>query len=479
MKHRRSRKNERSEGVDATRSAGAAPRAGLRRRVGLLGALALVAAAAAVVWLPPLWREAQPWEPKAVSAAAEPSAQEAAPSPEIVAIHQEVAHAVGALVEQFPDDPNAVDAVAQFYHFGGRIPEAEACWGRCLELDPSLGDIHFSLAGLARDQGDHARAAEHFRRAKEQGASASGITYHLGLALMSAGRLDEAAEVLREDVRINSRAVASLVLLGQIDLQRSRFAEAKESFEAAIALAPDVSGAYYGAGTAYARLGDKEKSQKCMERHRQLKAKDAEDHRSRLRNADDVRDRRFGAAQVLTAAGKVYYAHGDAQTAQGLWQRAAQLAPQDREPGLILAWSYEQQGRMDEALERLTEEARTRPDDAEVQVRLGQLCLRMKRPEAAERAFGEAVRLAPKDGFGYAALAHLYLQTGRSPGEAKTMAAKAAELTPAGPHYYLLAVASLRSGDSAGALSAIQKALARDPANPQFRELRDLIRKGE
>jgi len=59
------------------------------------------------------------------------------------------------------------------------------------------------------------------------------------------------------------------------------------------------------------------------------------------------------------------------------------------------------------------------------------------------------------------------------------MAAKAAELTPAGPHYYLLAVASLRSGDSAGALSAIQKALARDPANPQFRELRDLIRKGE
>ena len=61
--------------------------------------------------------------------------------------------------------------------------------------------------------------------------------------------------------------------------------------------------------------------------------------------------------------------------------------------------------------------------------------------------------------------------------EARTLAQKAVELEPAATYYSMLALACQRAGDGAGALAAIDEAVARDPGDPEYHRLREMIEK--
>jgi Flp pilus assembly protein TadD len=85
------------------------------------------------------------------------------------------------------------------------------------------------------------------------------------------------------------------------------------------------------------------------------------------------------------------------------------------------------------------------------------------------------IELAPHQGSSYAALAQFYLQVGQKLSEAENLARKAVELEPAGEYWFLLSQACLRSGDRKAARRAIDRALALDPGNEQYRRARDSL----
>jgi tetratricopeptide (TPR) repeat protein len=257
-----------------------------------------------------------------------------------------------------------------------------------------------------------------------------------------------------------------------------RYEKAREFLETALKMAPDYTSAYHALATACARLGDEEKAREYLDRFKVLKGQDEQRHRDMLKLQNGLADVRESLAGVYTAAGKVYLAHGDLPTAEKHLQRAIEVSSDfSAEPRQVLAWLYQRQGRTDKALEELAELEKHAMENPAVCLTLGQLYAQLGEFERAERAYKRLIEISPHWGSGYAALANLYLQANRKIPEARTLARKAVELEPVATYYLQLALVCQRAGDRAGAIAAIEEAVTRDPGNPEYRRLRELMEK--
>jgi len=398
--------------------------------------------------------------------------------PEVGELLLEIDEVLEGLAEQFPDTPETLEVAARV-HFRLDMPDEVIRYcQRSLELDPGFGMAYYWLGIITRQKGHHAEAAEHFRKALDLKTNSPGLIVDLSDALVKAGRPEEAIPLLRDDLRAHPTSVASLIVLGEVYAQCKRFQEARTTLEAALRAAPEYTRAYLALATACAQLGDKAKSKEYLERFKALKERDEQQHRESLKGVDRLADMRLDAAQARLAAARVYLLHGEFQAAEEHLLRACQLAPKEWECRQVLSWLYESQDRAGEALKLLEDFEAAAPEDPKVQMCLGSLHGRLGRVDEAVRAYRKAIDLTPGQGFARAALADLFLHAG-TPGslaEAKALAQKAAELEPAGRHFFLLALACRRSGDAAAARKALDRALALEPQNEQFRRARESLR---
>ncbi|MGO8744868.1 MAG: tetratricopeptide repeat protein [Thermoguttaceae bacterium] len=363
--------------------------------------------------------------------------------PEISALDREAMRVARQLMERYPEIPEALDAVAWAHLQFGRRDAARRCWERSLEIDPTFGDGHFWLGRLAYDAQDHALAAQRFQQAIDHRTTNLGAPAFLAKSLQNLGRLADAAAVLEKESHSNANNPGVLVLLGQVYLQSRDNEKAREAFEKALAANPSIPRANLGLATVYARLGNPSKANQCTDKARQELQKEQSDQRKAATSRqDDTKAARETLAAVCIAAGKVCYAQGDIPEAEALWRRATQIAPYLVESRLVLAWAFERQGRLEDALEILAEAAKVQPASPEVHLRLGEVAVRLRRPDVAEKAFRDVLQLAPREPLGHAALADLYLHTGQ---------------------------------DSAKALASIDRAIALAPHNEQFLKLRESI----
>jgi tetratricopeptide (TPR) repeat protein len=86
--------------------------------------------------------------------------------------------------------------------------------------------------------------------------------------------------------------------------------------------------------------------------------------------------------------------------------------------------------------------------------------------------------LSPERPEGYRALANLYLRADRNAPEAKGLVEKLVALRQTGPNFFLLAVACAKNRDQAGALAAMERAVALDPDNADYQRFYQRL-KGE
>ncbi len=413
----------------------------VRGRV-LLGALA-AAAAALPVWI--LLRDSSGGDPAAdiVRELERLEAEEAGQqSAEVRAVYQQAWAVARQLLERYSASPEAIDVAAWTLLQTGRPEEARTGWERCIAIAPGFGDGYFWLGQVARDLGDNAQAVERFRQAIEHQTTNRAAATLLAKSLEELGRFGEAAAVLEAEARSNPNYPGVLVLLGQVHLKSKDYAKAKEAFETALAADPTVPGGNYGLATAYERLGEPGKANERRQKAKQESRKEETDHRQSLKTVDDLTVARETLAGVWLAAGKVCYAHGDVAAAEEHWRRAAEAAPHQVESRLVLAWALQRQGKPDEAMKVLAEAAKTNSSRPDVYVRLAEVATSLKRFDAAEEALRDAIRIAPRSAFAYAALASLYLRMGRDP---------------------------------AAALAMIDGAIALEANNRQFRDLRESI----
>jgi superkiller protein 3 len=401
----------------------------------------------------------------------------ASATPEVAALLYEAEAIATDLLDRYPNDPNALDTMAALHSRFGEQEEALRYWTRCMELAPNLLAAYHGIGLIAQDSGDHARAAEVFRKAVALDPGSSRFPVLLAKSLVNQGELEEAIAVLRKDLAAHPESMATLVLLGETYSQLGKYDEARDAYEEAIAITPDLASSHYGLGMAYAKLGDSEKSKEHLEIFKELKARDEQAHRDELSETEtNIEEVCTGVADISVAAAKAYLEQGDPRTAQRLLIRAAEISARHVECRRVLAWLLERQNRADEAIATLEEAAHTNPDDMAVQLDLAEIYTRKRDFEGAEKALQRVIEIAPREAGAYAALVELYLHAGCNFAQAVDAARKAAELDPAPQYYYLLALACHRSGAQSEALKAVSHALALAPDNPQFEQLRNVLR---
>ena len=220
----------------------------------------------------------------------------------------------------------------------------------------------------------------------------------------------------------------------------------------------------------------KQKVQPCRKKHEILQAKHQEVLDSEADEANELFLRRR-IAEVYTLAGQAYLAKGETGQAEADFRAAAALDPDNGACRQSLAMLCEQQGRLKESLETVRQIKELLPDSSLVFFRLGELERRLGDFDAAEEALANVCRLAPRQAVGYASLARLYLQMGRKLKEARQVAAVAAQMEPTAGNFSTLAASCERVGDVAAARQALERALALEPNNPQYREMQQALDK--
>ncbi len=117
------------------------------------------------------------------------------------------------------------------------------------------------------------------------------------------------------------------------------------------------------------------------------------------------------------------------------------------------------------------------PGDMINQLNIGTGNARLRRFDAAEEAYRKAIQLRTRQCEGYQALAGVYMKTGRKLDKARSLAEAAVRLQPSAANFRLLGEACDRNGDRQGALSAMERAIALEPGNSQYRRIYDGLSK--
>ena len=452
-------------------------------RLAIPGAL-VVGVALAWSW----WRSSEP-SPTAEPAAAQPARPAAEqtslrpsagpdmvvppPQAEAAALKREAVSVARQVAEAYPDDALTYALLGSAYYNTGQSEEATKYLQRCLELRPGQAEAYEILARVAYDKGKLEETERLCQEALKRGPANPEVLNQLGRALMDLGRTEEAVRTLQQAVRLPKPTSESCYLLGQANLQSSDYAPAKESFLRAIALLPDHTQAFFGLYTACMRLGQTEEAGRYREQFQKLEAIDRRALTDRSAQEDTLTGLpmvRKTVAQTLFGAAQVYRLHQQAGKAAELFRKAAALDADNPLYRTALEAYYVQRNALAEGVSVFEQLAAEQPGSSLNHLFLGRLHSRLDQFEAAERAYRKVQELAPEWPEGYRALAELYLRADRKPAEARALARRVLELEPSGPHYYLLAVACVKSSDRAGALEAMKQAVALSPGEKKYEE---------
>ena len=391
-------------------------------------------------------------------------------------LSREAVEVAGRLVAAFPDSPDALSVMAMAHHRFGNLAEAGKWFEKCLQLEPTNADAYHGLGWIALRKGDHEEAATLLRRALEFDPALSDASVQLAQAWVYLGKPNEATKVLESAVGVSGPTCELLYWLGDAHERLNRYEEAKEDYLATIRLDPSLPDAYYRLGGVCKKLGQGEESRVYLEQFRGLRDRDTGRRMARAQTLGDVVFLRYALADVYTAAGQAYAVRGDERLAEEHWLKAAGMAAEDTVSRMELARLYERSGRMEKALDILTEVAEIEPESATYQMSIGVVNARLNRFAEAASAFRRACEFAPRHPDGYHALARLYLLSNREIPEAVKLAETAVELAPTAVNYVLLSAACRKNGDLPGALAAIEQAIDLEPGNDEYRRIKDSLR---
>jgi tetratricopeptide (TPR) repeat protein len=383
------------------------------------------------------------------------------------------------LVKDFPVDVSALALLGNAYAGQGNSVEAVNYWEKCLKLNAKYAPAYYRLGMNAMRKAEYEEAIGLWRKAVSIDPSMSGVHGGLGRALLYLGKPKEAVLELEEDIRISPQDGLEYFLLGQTYLQLNECAKAKPNYEKAAQLQPDDARVYYGLATVYDKLGESEKAKEYQERFRKLKTEESIAFNRELGKYDDRA--RLRARVVLThaSAGEIYRRAGRLPQAEAHLRRALALDPKNAVSLRELATLCQSADREQDALELRERLWAVEPGDIVNLLNIAVGNARLQRFSAAETAYRQVIKLAPNQFDGYEGLAKVLLKTARNLPEAKSLAETAVRLQSSAANYRLLSEACDKNGDSQGALSAMERAIALEPNNEQYQRIYAFLKKGK
>ncbi len=300
------------------------------------------------------------------------------------------------LTADFPNNPDSHHVAADVSYWQGDSEKAVKSWEKCLELEPRYAYAHHGIGKVAAKKGQHEQAVSAFREALKLGQAPVDTQVELAWALIHTGELAEAIETINKSLETGPPSGRAFFLLGTAHEQLQDYEKAKDAYRQAINLLPGLAEAYYGMANVCRRLGQSDEAEEFLKRHKELTEGDRRRLQTLRSSYNDVEDmRRLLASNYLNAA-RIYRANNNLRETEKLLQNAASLDPANAEARQGLAWLYNQQGRIVEAIRILEELAVIEPENPTYYLEIGRLHKNAKRAEAAAEAFEKAARISSR-----------------------------------------------------------------------------------
>ena len=395
----------------------------------------------------------------------------------VEALKEEAMRACEGLVADLPHRPESHAVMALTYKRFGRTADAVRCWQTSLQLDPDFSPAYFGTGSVAAEKADYDGAMSLLGKAIRLNPRLPGAHNLLTEVLLDQGKAEEALSVALEHRDLFPGSHEGHFWLGQAYIQLKDYENAKRSHEEVVRIAPDFTLSYHSLAIVCVRLGETEKAKQYREKFAGLKEGDQQVDRGRNKHFRDLAYQQETAANTHVCAGNVHLTVGSPRKAEAHWIRAAVLGPKDTECREGLATLYEQQNWLSDALHAREELVTLEPENVDYRMSVATLLARLNQFHAAEVDFREAIEIAPERAAGYLGLVKLYLEADRNISEAANLASKAVELEPSARNYVLLSAVLDESGDRAGAIVAVQRAIALDPDEAVPRKLYELLKK--
>jgi len=339
---------------------------------------------------------------------------------------------------------------------------------------------------------------------------------NLGLALMDAGRIDEAIAEMRTAIGINPRDPLTLNLLGETLMRGHHVEEALEQYQAALQILPTYEDTHFNIGNALKAEGRMESAIAEYQAALRLDPADGEAHtnlgsaylaegrpKEALAEAREGARLEPGLGAAHNILGSALLAAGQTQEAIAQYRQALQIDPKDVDFHGNLGEALLRAGEANPAIAEFNEALRINPANADVHYNLGNALLQMGQfdqaiaqyraalqidpryatahgnlglaffqqgqIEKATAEFREAVRIDPQYGNAHANLGLALYRQGRLP-EAIAEYREALRIQPGGVEaHYNLANALIAGGHTGEAIAEFQKAIDLQPANPMYK----------
>ncbi len=378
----------------------------------------------------------------------------------------------------YPDDALSYALLGSAYFNTGQTEAAIQHLKRCLGLNPNQLEAYEILARVAYEKGEPEETVRLSGEVLKRGAATPDVLNRLGRALMDLGRTEDSVRTLRQATQLRQAVSESFYLLGQAQMQGGAPAEAKASFQQAIARSPEHTQAFFGLYTACQKLGQADEAARYREQFARLEAVNRKELTDR--NADEetltglpmVRET---VARTFFGAGQIYGSHEALEEASENLRRAAVLDAGNPAYRAALESLYVQRKIPAAGLKAFQQLIVQQPGNPLNSLYLGRFHARLEDFEAAERAYNHVRTFAPDQVVGHLALAELYMRMNRKTAEAPGLLRRVLQLEPSGQNFYLLAMAYMKIKNRTEALEAVQQALARNPGNQRYEQLRQQI----
>jgi Flp pilus assembly protein TadD len=169
------------------------------------------------------------------------------------------------------------------YHYGrwlflaelqrrlGLNDEALASAGRCLLINPEAGEARVIMGYILADRGSAALAKSLLERAAEQeGTDRKAIYHRLGQLAMAEEDWQSALEYLRTSLKEKEDFAAARNDLGVVYARLGRWKEARQAFEEAVSLDPQLAEGQLNLANLLVEEGNKKEARASVEAARQV-----------------------------------------------------------------------------------------------------------------------------------------------------------------------------------------------------------------
>jgi Flp pilus assembly protein TadD len=291
-----------------------------------------------------------------------------------------------------------------------RFEDAVTEFRAALRLDPTLVlRARYPLAVALYQTNQFAEARKEFEAVRSEVGDHPNVMYYLGRLDLQDRNYEGAIQNLSKAI-VKPPFPDTAYHLGFACLKHGDLEGAEKWLKVAAEAAPGDSAIPYQLGLVYRRMGREEEAKKAFARSSELVHRELEDYQvkfeCRQKLDQGLRDEARAAcqplydpnnAEKLTSLGLAFGQHGDYEAALSLFQRAAELAPQQPQMQYNLAFTYFRLNRFEEARKPIADAVQRWPDLFMLNALYGAVLSKLGQEAEAYSVLRRAHELNPQD----------------------------------------------------------------------------------